>query len=203
MFSEDILNPFWWYRLCILQRHHHQWRLSWVEWAHLQIAHWNTAITGVPPTIDPKTCGYESLKTASGSILVPSPVPPGTKNAPDEIREMIYCGCETSECLGNCKCKSIGCTVFCKCGAGVNCKNPLTKKTNTENDDDNDEGESAETENITNKTNFQFHQFLLIVLLCWRFSLLVSFKIKPIYWDVLSTTCIVYVNIYFDSNLYF
>ena len=99
-----------------------------IKRAHLQIAHWNTAITGVPPTIDPKTCGYESLKTASGSILVPSPVPPCTKDAPDEIREMIYCGCETSECLGNCKCKSIGCTVFCKCGAGINCKKCLDEK---------------------------------------------------------------------------
>ena len=107
-----------------------------IKRAHLQVAHWNTAITGVPPNIDPKTCRYESLKTASGSILVPSPVPPGTKDAPDEIREMIHCGCETCACLGNCKCKSTGCTVFCKCGAGVNGKNPLTKKLNAEDDDD-------------------------------------------------------------------
>ena len=120
-----------------------------IKRAHLQIAHWNTAITGVPPNINPKRdsypCGYESLKTASGSILVLSPVPPGTKDAPDEVREMIHCGCETSECLGNCKCKSIGCTVFCKCGAGLNCKNPLTKKSNAEDDED----ESVETEDTT------------------------------------------------------
>ena len=115
-----------------------------VKRAHLQVAHWKTAIIGVPPKLDPKAWGYESLKTASGTILVPIPVPPGTKDAPDEVREMIHCGCESSECLGNCKCKSIGCTVFCKCGAGVNCKNPLTKKTTTY-DDDGDDDESVDT----------------------------------------------------------
>ena len=64
-----------------------------------------------------------------GPSSYPKLVPPGTKDAPDKICEMIHCGCEVSECKGdNCKCSSIGCTVFCKCEAGPNCKNTLTKQ---------------------------------------------------------------------------
>ena len=34
------------------------------------------------------------------------------------------------ECIEDrCKCRSIGCTVFCKCEEGPTCKNPLTKMT--------------------------------------------------------------------------
>ena len=119
-----------------------------IKRSHYQVAHWKTAVTGIPPKIEPKTLGYESLKTASGSILVPSPVPPGTKDAPDKVREMIHCGCDVTECLWDkCKCKSIGCTVFCKCGAGGNCKNPLTRKS-TE-DDELDETADTGTETVT------------------------------------------------------
>ena len=67
-----------------------------------------------PPDINPTDYGYEAQPTATGSILVPQPVPHGTKDAPDLVREMINCGCEITECVGErCKCNSIGCAVFC------------------------------------------------------------------------------------------
>ena len=77
------------------------------------------------------------LKIASGTILIPRPVPPGTKDAPDNVREMIHCGCEVSECAGDrYRCKSIGCTRFCKCEAGPICKNPFTKRMSEGEDED-------------------------------------------------------------------
>ena len=35
-----------------------------IKRAHLQVAHWKTAITGVPPKLDPNAWGYDSLNTA-------------------------------------------------------------------------------------------------------------------------------------------
>ena len=103
----------------------------------------------LPPKIYPKKNGYEPFKTASGTILIPNPVPPGTKDAPDNIREIIHCGCEVSECLGDrCKCKSIGCTTFCKCEAGLNCKNPLTKRVTGVDEED----EDIDLETLTDQT---------------------------------------------------
>lgn len=114
--------------------------------AHYQIAHWKTAVTGVPPDICPTDYGYETKLTASGSIVVPRTVPPGTKDAPDKVRDMIHCGCEVSECKGDiCRCRSIGCTIFCKCEAGPNCKNPLTK-IHMENTDGTEQTEEADEE---------------------------------------------------------
>ena len=99
-----------------------------IKHAHHQVAHWKTAITGVPNDICPTDYGYETKATASCSVVVPQTVPPGTKDVPDKVRDMIHCGCEASECKGNnCKCWSIGCTIFCKCEAGPNCKNPLQR----------------------------------------------------------------------------
>lgn len=107
--------------------------------AHLLVANWKTAITGIPPSLDPTQYGYEShgIMTASGhgSILIPRPLPPGTKTAPDFILDKIHCGCVSSQCeRGNCKCSLIGCTVFRKCEAGPNCLNPLTKHILNEED---------------------------------------------------------------------
>ena len=104
-----------------------------IKRAHYQIAHWHTAITGVPPNLLATEFGWETCTTATGEILVPCTVPPNTKDAPDEIREMIHCGCESSRCKGvACKCNRIGCTLFCNCEAGPNCLNTLTKKAGTD-----------------------------------------------------------------------
>ena len=99
-----------------------------IKRAHFQVAHWLTSLIGIPPDMNPLDYGYEFHSTATGSILVPQPLPPGTKDSPDFIREMIHCGCDASQCKGtNCKCSTIACTLFCKCEAGSTCLNPLTK----------------------------------------------------------------------------
>ena len=100
-----------------------------IKRAHHQVAHWKTAITGGPPNNYPIDYGYETTPTASGSVVVPWTVPPGAKDALYKVSDMIHRGCEVSKCKGdNCKCRSIGCTIFCKCEAGPNCKIPLTKR---------------------------------------------------------------------------
>ena len=65
---------------------------------------------------------------------------------------MMHCGCETSHCQeGNCKCRSIGCTVFCKCEAGPNCLNPLTKHVVENDEPQSDESNHVDT-NCTDET---------------------------------------------------
>ena len=121
-----------------------------IKRAHLQVAHWMTALSGVPPSLNPLHYGFEAQQTEKGPIFTPLPVPHGIKDAPDIVRELIHCGCEKYKCLSqSCKCSTIGCTVFCKCEAGPNCKNPLTTRT-TEGEDD--EGGNIVSEPATEDT---------------------------------------------------
>ena len=76
-------------------------------------------------------------ETAHSWVLKPRTVASGTKLAPDEILEMVRCGCDKSACRGAiCKCSLIGCTVFCACEAGSLCLNPLTKRSDVEDEGD-------------------------------------------------------------------
>ena len=85
---------------------------------------------------------------ASGPIVVTRTVPPGTKDAPEKILDMINCRCEVSECKGDhCKCRSIGCTIFCKFEAGPNCKNPLTQRT-MDDTDETDQTDQADVQTV-------------------------------------------------------
>lgn len=112
-----------------------------IKRAHYQVAHWLTAMTGIPPPLSPKDHGWEQ----DGSLLKPCPVTPGIKLAHDEILQMVRCGCEKSACKGAiCKCSVIGCTVFCACEAGPSCLNPLTKRSDIS--DDEAEGNEGENE---------------------------------------------------------
>ena len=105
------------------------------------MAHWLTAMTGIPPPLSPKDHGWEQ----DGSLLKPCAVTPGIKLAHDEILQMVRCGCEKSACKGAiCKCSVIGCTVFCACEAGPSCLNPLTKRSDIS--DDEAEGNEGENE---------------------------------------------------------
>ncbi len=62
---------------------------------------------------------------------------------PDEILQMVRCGCEKSACKGaNCRGSLIGCTVFCACEAGPLCLNSLTKRSDIA-DMDHDEGDDG------------------------------------------------------------
>ena len=64
-----------------------------IKRAHLQVAHWKTAITEISPGLDPSEYGYIShaimTATGTGSILIPRPLPSGTKNAPDIIMDKM------------------------------------------------------------------------------------------------------------------
>lgn len=107
--------------------------------AHFQVAQWLTAMSGVPPPLSPTDHGWELDRC----VMKPRTITPGTKLAPDEILEMIRCGCQKSACKGaNCKCSLIGCTMFCACEAGPLCLNPLTNRSDVADDSDNEADES-------------------------------------------------------------
>ena len=107
--------------------------------AHLQVAKWNTAVTGEPPIIDETEYGFHEKQTGKGPILVPNLVPQGVEDTPPFVRKMISCNCEKSECKdAHCSCAAVGCTIFCKCEAGPQCKNPLTKRNDLDDGNVND-----------------------------------------------------------------
>ena len=104
-----------------------------IKRAHYQVANWLTAMSGVPPPLNAMDHGWER----DDPLLKPRTVASGTKLAPDEILEMVRCGCDKSACKGAiCKCSLIGCTVFCACEAGSLCLNPLTKRSDVEDEGD-------------------------------------------------------------------
>ena len=104
-----------------------------IKRAHYQVANWLTAMSGVPPPLNAMDHGWER----DGPLLKPRTVASGTMLAPDEILEMVRCGCDKSACRGAiCKCSLIGCTVFCACEAGSLCLNPLTKRSDVEDEGD-------------------------------------------------------------------
>ena len=95
-----------------------------IKRVHYQTFHCKEWQSGKTSPLEAMDNGGES----DGSILKPGTVPPGTKLAPNEILEMVCCGCEVSHCQeDNRKCENIGCTIFCACEARALCLNPLTK----------------------------------------------------------------------------
>ena len=65
-----------------------------IKRAHFQTALWKNSLTGKTPPLEAIDHGWE----IDGSILKSRTVPPGTKLAPNEILEMVCCGCEVSHC---------------------------------------------------------------------------------------------------------
>lgn len=80
-----------------------------IKRAHYQVAHWLTAMSGVPPPLSPTDYGWEQ----DGSVLKPCTVTTVTKLTQDEILQLVHCGCEKSagKSAGS-QCSLIGCTVF-------------------------------------------------------------------------------------------
>ena len=74
-------------------------------------------------------------------------MPEGTPSAPVAVLEMMRYGCASGCKGGQCKCSTIGCTVFCACKGGELCMNMLTKKSQEsvpvgdDNYDDDDDDE--------------------------------------------------------------
>ena len=95
-----------------------------VRRCHLQVAIWKSALRDSPPQMDPCEYGWE---LDQHGVPIPRTVPAGTNLAPPFILKLIRCNCKTSSCqTASCSCSRIGCTIFCLCGGGEACRNPLT-----------------------------------------------------------------------------
>ena len=95
-----------------------------VRRCHLQVAIWKSALIDSPPQIEPCQYGWELDQQG---VLIPCTVSAGTNLAPPIILKLIRCNCKTSSCqTASCSCSRIGCTIFCLCGGGESCRNPLT-----------------------------------------------------------------------------
>ena len=96
--------------------------------SHFQVIVWKSALSPHPPNLDPSNYGW-SLDL-SNKILIATPIPTGTAAAPEEILNLIKCGCASENpCVNNrCSChkNNIPCTIFCQCQKGGNiCLNTL------------------------------------------------------------------------------
>ena len=101
-----------------------------VKRAHLQTCIWSAAVLLDPPDLDPLKYGY--LKHEPSKSLLPVTVPAGVALAPDEIMSLIRCNCSegTRRCSTmRCSCcrTRLPCSVFCKCNAGDDYSNELTR----------------------------------------------------------------------------
>ena len=100
-----------------------------VKRAHLQTGIWKAAVTIDPLTIYPVEYGY--VRHEPSKSLLPTTVPDGVTLAPDDIMSLIKCNCEGASACRNMRCScnrsKLSCTLFCKCDAGVECLNELTK----------------------------------------------------------------------------
>ena len=89
-----------------------------------------------PPDVDPVNFGYSRHEPSKS--LLPVTVPADVPLAPDEIMKLIKCSCEgPSPCrTQRCSCSrlKLPCTLFCKCNAGSECLNDLTKTVTSQPD---------------------------------------------------------------------
>ena len=90
--------------------------------SHYQVALWLNSMSGILSPLRPTDFGWEQ----DGLVLKSRTVTQGITVAPDDILEMVRCGCVAKSDV-----------LFCSCEAGPLCLNPLTKKA-VEGDEDND-----------------------------------------------------------------
>ena len=95
----------------------------------LQTGTWKAALFLDPPTLDPVE--YEYVRHEPSKTLLPTTVPDGVTLAPDEIMTLIKCNCEGASACRNMSCScsrsKLPCALFCKCNAGDEFLNELTK----------------------------------------------------------------------------
>ena len=98
-----------------------------VRRAHLQVAHWYSALSGDPPPLNPEEYGWEIDTT--NRCLLPRNIADGVAYAPDSVLKLVRCGCAShNPCRGgNCGCmgRQMVCTIFCACSGGSTCSNPF------------------------------------------------------------------------------
>ena len=91
--------------------------------APFQTALWKAAGMSSPPHLDPLQYGWEM----NGSELRPVYTPSGQLAAPDEVLNLVSCGCKTGCRTALCSCVkfTLPCSEFCKCMGQVSCQNPM------------------------------------------------------------------------------
>ena len=114
-----------------------------VKRAHFQAAIWKSAQYPDPPDMDPTAFGW--YKDHTRRCLLPVMFPDGVITAPQEILEMVRCGCASvTPCqTGRCSCQAakLPCTLFCGCQSKDVCRNDFTKLCSSINDEDLDDDE--------------------------------------------------------------
>ena len=98
--------------------------------AHLQTAIWKAADKPAPPDLNPLHHGWQKC----GYYLQPTYTEPEQPAGPDEVLNLVRCGCNTGCSTRFCTCakNSIPCTLFCKCKS--QCQNP-TRATESDDED--------------------------------------------------------------------
>ena len=108
-----------------------------VKRARLQVLIWRAADQNDPPAAHLSMFGWKIEED------IPVPVH-GTVVAPNELLELVACGCKSvPPCSrAKCSCRSAGvsCTSYCKCEAKEHCANVHTKKTEHAVETDEEEG---------------------------------------------------------------
>ena len=77
---------------------------------------WGYSLQPDPPSVDPRTKGWDEEKTTK--TLRPKMSPKGCKTAPDTVLESTRCNCPSSQCkITSCSCAKLqyACSEFCGC----------------------------------------------------------------------------------------
>ena len=113
-----------------------------VHRAQYQAIIWKSAIHSDQPDLDPTLYGWH--RDENGTTLYPVTLPHGVFAAPENILQLLKCGCTTSRpcSSGRCGCVTaqMSCSIFCSCNAGSDCCNEQTRALAVnpgEDDDDN------------------------------------------------------------------
>ncbi len=91
--------------------------------AHFQTALWKAADMSSPPDLDPLQYGWEM----NGPELQPVYTLPGQLAVPDEVLNLVSCGCKNGCKTALCSCVkfTLTCSEFLKCMGQASCQNPM------------------------------------------------------------------------------
>ena len=103
---------------------------------HLQSAVWRSSLNESPPEVNFAHFGWEF--ESNSSCLQPSFGSPDLVLVPDNLLQIMRCGCKSDEpCKGKqCSCGKVKlpCSTFCDCEGGIRCNNPRKQAVNSDND---------------------------------------------------------------------
>ena len=99
-----------------------------VRRAHFQAAVWVSAGEDSPPDLSPLDFGWEKHH----NMLQPAFGTAENFVAPDEVLNIVSCGCKTGCSSALCSCTRLlmVCTEFCKCKGGLKCLNRIASSKN-------------------------------------------------------------------------